>query len=73
MGRQTFYPLPDYLADKVNCEDFSMEDPDLGFFQRLFGKKTERPDSTNLKIDENKKEEQRKSLLDKMKDLFKKK
>ncbi len=72
MGRQTFYPLPDYLADKVNCEDFSMEDPDLGFFQRLFGKKTERPDSTNLKIDKNKKEEQRKSILDKMKDLFKK-
>ncbi len=74
MGRQTFFRLPDYLADKVDCEDFSIEDPDIGFFQKLFGRKTQRPDSTNIKIEkERKKEEQKKSLLEKMKDLFKKK
>ncbi len=73
MGRQTFYPLPDYLAQKVDCDDFSMEDPDLNFFQRLFGKKKELPDSTKIKLKRDKKEEKRKSLLDKMKELFKKK
>ncbi len=81
IGRRTFYPLPEDLRARVDCPDFSEEDPDLNFFQRLFGggkkdkepKKEEvREEKSNDKEDE-KDEDKGKSLLKKMRDIFRKK
>ncbi len=83
IGRQTFYPMPEHLLAKVDCPDFSDEDPDLGFFQRLFGgskkDKNEDDDKKDEEFDfkdpEDRQEEDEKgkSLLDRMKDIFRKK
>ncbi len=85
LGRRSFYPLPDGLLAKVDCPDFSDEDPDLNFFQRLFRGKKEKEDQTqhertdpdsSRRDDEKTDEAQKdkgKSLLDKMKDIFRKK
>ncbi|PWE00535.1 penicillin-binding protein 1A [Marinilabilia rubra] len=76
IGRRSFYPLPEELLSDVECPDFSEEDPDLNFFERLFRSKKEKARESNKK-EEDKKEEKKKdkgkSLLEKMKDIFRKK
>ena len=82
IGRRSFYPLPEGLLAKVDCPDYVEEDPDLNFFQRLFGgdkkektKKEERhDDDTKQPVEEEEEEEDKgKSLLNRMKDIFRKK
>jgi penicillin-binding protein 1A len=73
---QMFYPLPEDLVAMLDCADFLEEDPNEGgFFERLF----DRPDSPkppNLEKSEEEpaeKEDKHRNLLDRMKDIFKKK
>lgn len=80
IGRRSFYPLPESLLADVDCPDFSEEDPDMNFFERLFGggkdKKDKKQEEPTPKDEENQKEDKKekgKSLLDKMKDIFRKK
>jgi len=81
IGRRSFYPLPEELLAEVDCPDFSEEDPDMNFFERLFGGDRDKKekdkeeaastDSTDVKNDGRK--DKSKSLLDRMKDIFRKK
>lgn len=77
LGRRSFYPMPEELLADVDCPDFSEEDPDLNFFERLFGgkkdqnKKTEKEEEAEKQ--DKKKEDDGKSLLERMKDIFRKK
>ncbi len=80
IGRRSFYPLPDNMLADVDCPDFSEEDPDMNFFQRLFGgrkdkddKKEEKPSPQDDDSPEEERKEKGKTLLDKMKDIFRKK
>ena len=72
----SFQPLPGYLAMKLECDDYSLEDPNMSFLERLFGGSSKAPDSNKLKDKEEKKKEKgldRPGLLEKMKELFRKK
>jgi len=85
IGRRSFYPLPEELLSKVDCPDYSEEDPDLNFFQRLFGgdkkEKSDKTDDNNEDAKQTSEEDEKedeekdkgKSLLDRMKDIFRKK
>lgn len=81
LGRRNFYPLPENLLAEVDCPDFSEEDPDMNFFERLFGggkdKKTkdkeEKQSEDSQDQEAEKKEDKGKTLLDRMKDIFRKK
>ncbi|MFO8000986.1 MAG: transglycosylase domain-containing protein [Marinilabilia sp.] len=78
IGRRSFYPLPEDLQARVECPDFSEEDPDIGFFERLFGgdKKEDKQEEKQKQEERKEKEEEEddgKTLLDKMKDIFRKK
>ncbi|MBS2209982.1 transglycosylase domain-containing protein [Carboxylicivirga mesophila] len=75
----SFYVVPARLQKQLMCDDFSEQDPDTNFFDSLFDSFS-RPDSVKLKRQEERKaqrEERKKtdhkSVLQKMKDLFKKK
>ncbi|MBR8535046.1 transglycosylase domain-containing protein [Carboxylicivirga sediminis] len=75
----SFYVVPARLQKQLMCDDFSEQDPDTNFFDSLFDSFS-RPDSVKLKKQEERKaqrEERKKtdhkSVLQKMKDLFKKK
>ncbi|WP_430934421.1 penicillin-binding protein 1A [Saccharicrinis sp. 156] len=75
-----YFPnLDSKLTAMVDCADYSEDDPDRSFFD-IFKRGKERPDSLSLKewrdIQKEEKEqrkEKRKGLLNRMKDLFKKK
>lgn len=73
-----FYPVPYDLQDRLMCADYSLEDPNQNIFDRFFDS-FDRPDSTRIKKMEERKsrrEERKrdhKSVLQRMKDLFKKK
>ncbi len=75
---RSFYPLPYDLAIQLSAPDYSEEDPDQNLFERVF-ESFNQPDSVKLKKreyrEERRKESQRdhKSVLDKMKNLFKRK
>lgn len=73
IGRRSFYPLPDELISKTDCPDYSLEDPDLNFFERLFGGKDKKEEREATPGNQSEKDEKGKSLLEKMKDLFRKK
>ncbi|MGM0375886.1 MAG: penicillin-binding protein 1A [Bacteroidota bacterium] len=78
IGRRSFYPMPEDLRARVDCPDYSQEDPELGFFERLFGgdKKDEKQEEKQKQKEKKEKDEEEddgKSLLDKMKDIFRKK
>ncbi|MGQ1891773.1 penicillin-binding protein 1A [Thermophagus sp. OGC60D27] len=74
IGRRSFYPLPEGLISKVDCPDYSMEDPDLNFFERLFGGKKQKSDGEDpSKAEDEEKEDKGKSLLERMKDIFRRK
>ncbi|TAJ13582.1 peptidoglycan glycosyltransferase [Marinilabiliaceae bacterium JC017] len=80
--KRSFYPMPEDLQRRFLCEDYSLDDPDKNIFDRFLDS-FDRPDSTKLRKaqerDERKKERRKrkerdhKGILDKMKDLFKKK
>lgn len=73
---QLFYPLPDELYAMLDCPDFLEEIPsERNFFQRLFGKpdQPEPPQPEKKEGQPEEKSDQHRNLLDKMKDLFKKK
>jgi penicillin-binding protein 1A len=77
IGRRSFYPLPENMLE---CPDFSEEDPDMNFFERLFGGRKDKDDQKEEEQSpqdedsaEKEKKENGKSLLDKMKDIFRKK
>jgi penicillin-binding protein 1A len=77
-GRRSFYPLPEDLLSQIDCPDFSLEDPDLNFFERLFGGKKnkgdkEKPASADQQKKKDEKKDKGKSLLQRMKDIFRKK
>ncbi|MCA1744797.1 MAG: hypothetical protein LC643_03620, partial [Bacteroidales bacterium] len=69
---QRFYPLPEELLARLDCEDY-LEDytpaEEMNFFERLFsnpdrqGRPTEKEDSTSKD----------KNLLNRMRDIFRKK
>ena len=73
-----FSRLNKELIAMVDCADFSEKDPDRSFFD-IFRRGKQRPDSTTLRqpreqeIKEQERKKQRKGLLNRMKDLFKKK
>ncbi|MBN2742933.1 MAG: transglycosylase domain-containing protein [Marinilabiliaceae bacterium] len=71
-----FDSLPEYLAYRFDCEPFVLENPEKGFIERLFDKQ-DKPATPTVRKEQNenkpKSEQERQSLLDKMKDLFKKK
>jgi penicillin-binding protein 1A len=80
IGRRSFYPMPEDLLAEVDCPDYSEEDPDLNFFERLFGgkkdKKKDAQEEDETKKQNEKKDEKKekgKSLLERMKDIFRKK
>jgi len=74
-----FYSVPYDLHSRMNCDDYSLDDPDKDIFNRLFDS-FGRPDSTKIKRreerkskrEERKEKRDHKSVLDRMKDLFKK-
>ncbi|MFT3737395.1 MAG: transglycosylase domain-containing protein [Breznakibacter sp.] len=71
-----FPALPDYLTGKFDCEYYSLNDPNGGFFDRLFDKphKVETPKEMNEgKSDASRSDKDKQSLLDRMRDIFKKK
>ena len=75
----SFYSIPYDLQNRLDCDDYSLEDPDKDVFNRLFDS-FGRPDSTKIKRREERKSKREdrkekrdhKSVLDRMKDLFKK-
>lgn len=77
IGRRSFYPLPESLIAETDCPDYSEEDPDLNFFERLFGGKKQKKESEdtsgNREQEKEPDEDKGKSLLDRMKDIFRKK
>ena len=77
IGRRSFYPLPESLIAETDCPDYSEEDPDLNFFERLFGGKKQKKESEvtsgNREQEKESDEDKGKSLLDRMKDIFRKK
>ncbi|MFW6202881.1 MAG: penicillin-binding transpeptidase domain-containing protein, partial [Marinilabilia sp.] len=78
IGRRSFYPMPEDLRDRLDCPDFSEEDPELGFFERLFGgdkkkKQKQQEDQEKEEKEDKKDKDKDKNLLDKMKDIFRKK
>jgi penicillin-binding protein 1A len=73
---QRFFPLPDHLIAMLDCDDYSDEiiiEDTRNFFERLFQRQpkveTRQPEKTDLE----EKEERDRNLLNRMKDLFKKK
>ncbi|MGQ1947329.1 penicillin-binding protein 1A [Geofilum sp. OHC36d9] len=75
LSQNIFYPLPDYLADQMDCGDY-MEDfqpaEEMNFFERLFApneseKTNEKMQDTDTLRDNNK------GLLNRMRDIFRKK
>lgn len=75
----SFYVVPTRLQRQLMCDDFSENDPDKGFFESLFDS-FDKPDSLKLKRQEERREQRdqnkktdHKSVLQRMKDLFKKK
>ncbi|WP_430813882.1 penicillin-binding protein 1A [Carboxylicivirga sp. RSCT41] len=75
----SFYVVPSRLQKHLMCDDYSETDPDKSFFDKLFDD-FDKPDSLKLKKQqerEARKEERKKtdhkSVIQKMKDLFKKK
>ncbi len=75
----SFYVVPGRLQRQLMCEDYSEDDPDKGFFDSLFDS-FDKPDSLKLKRQEERREQREqksktdhKSILQKMKDIFKKK
>lgn len=73
---QVFYPLPDELISMLDCPDFSEEDQTKrGFFERLFnGPDKPRPPKLEKREEQTEDEtDQSPNLLDRMKQLFKKK
>jgi penicillin-binding protein 1A len=79
-----FPELPDYIAARLNCESFTNEAPPKvnqgGFFQKLFNSGEDEKATQKQKTEEvekksppRKTDEEKQGLLDKMKDLFRKK
>ena len=72
----TFQMLPHELAEKLSKPDYTLEDPDKNLFEKVFS----RPDSIKLKKQQarqekkaaRKKKRDQKSILERMKSLFKK-
>lgn len=73
--KTSFSPMSDRLASKLECDDYFLEDPDISFIDRIFGGSSKKPDSKRLKESKKKEEKplDRPGLLQKMKELFKKK
>lgn len=75
--RVSFPQLPDYVAAKLDCELFAMEDPSQSVFEKLFRRQGVKADSTSLKKPYEKGSDKRQvdhpGLLQRMKDLFRKK
>jgi len=76
---RSFYPIPEDLNRRLTCSDFSIEDPDKNLFEK-FVDTFDRPDSTKLKRQQERNERQQerkkkdhKNILQRMKDIFKKK
>jgi penicillin-binding protein 1A len=74
-GRRTFYTMPEALRARLDCPDYTLEDPDIGFFERLFGgdKKKQKQAKEEEKDSSDEEQDKGKSLLEKMKDIFRKK
>ncbi len=74
----SFYPLPHNLAMQLSVPDFSEDDPDQNLFERVF-EGFIRPDSAKQRRWENRethrqeKQRDHKSIIDKMKNLFRRK
>lgn len=71
---ERFYPLPPHLAEQMDCIDF-LEDytprEEMNFFERLFTPKKDR--HTQSHDNDSTKEDKNKGLLNKVKNIFKKK
>ena len=69
----SFPYLPDYLAVQLECDDYSLSNPDRNFFERMFDSPSKR-DTFKLKDrgDESDKKRDHQGLINRMKDLFKK-
>ena len=69
-----FYPLPEELQNKLNCEDY-LEDyrprEEMGFFERLFGSPERQKPRTEAEKDSLLEERNRK-VLQRMRDIFRK-
>lgn len=74
---QRFYPLPEELYAMLDCEDFTETTPideERNFFQRLFQKRENVEINPIEKIDsEEQTDERDRNLLNRMRDLFRKK
>lgn len=72
---QVFYPLPDELLGMMECPDYAEEDPtEKGFFERIFAPdKPEIPKLEKVEEPDKEKKEEQRNLLDRMKDIFRKK
>ncbi|NPA37342.1 MAG: PBP1A family penicillin-binding protein [Chlorobi bacterium] len=69
----TFYQPPEDLAMQLSVPEFSEEDPDLDLFERIFRKFNKSdPTETKRREQENEKRDT-KSILQRMKELFRKK
>ncbi|MCU4174454.1 penicillin-binding protein 1A [Carboxylicivirga sp. N1Y90] len=76
---KSFYEIPEDLQRRLECDNFSMDDPDADIFDRFFDG-FDRPDSTKIRKQQERqakkdarKKKDHKSVLDRMKELFKKK
>lgn len=71
-----FYPLPDYLAYRYECDDFVEDiviEEELNFFDRLFSPKKKEKENTTANHEESDEQIDKKNVIDKMKSIFKKK
>ena len=69
-----FDSLPEYMAEKFNCELYSLQNPEKNFIEKIFDKPG-KPDAQALKNPtetKGKTDKDKQSLLNRMKDLFKK-
>lgn len=73
----TFSELPDYISSSLECDYFSETEPKKGFFESIFGRKDEVTDNTQEEEEPAsatapKSAEEKQSLLQRMKGMFKK-
>lgn len=69
-----FDSLPEYMVNRFDCEPFVLENPEKNFIERIFDKPANVGTPVVKKQEESKPktDKDRQSLLEKMKDLFKK-
>ncbi len=77
MALAQFPPLPDALAGRLDCPDYSIENPNPGFLKKIFDRLLKSDTTKARKVKEQdlqkQKEEQKKGFFQRLKNVFKRK